>query len=241
MASRVRIGDMDVDVVFKDVKNVHLSVHPPSGAVRVTAPERMTLDTVRVFALAKRDWIKRQQRTLREQRRETPREYLERESHDVWGRRYLLHITEKDAAPMVELRHRTLWLQVRPGTDGAGRQTVVEGWYREQIKRAVPALLTHWEPIVGAKAQHVFVRRMKTKWGSCNPVSGNIRLNTDLAKKPRVCLEYVLVHELVHLLEPTHNARFVELMDRLMPNWAVHRAVLNSLPLRHEQWGVYMD
>lgn len=197
----------------------------------------MSLDTIRVFAISKLDWIKRQQQKLQEQERETPREYLDRESHYAWGKRYLIVVSENEQAPSVELKHSEMLLMVRPGTNEARRQAIVEAWYREQLKRAVPPLLAKWEPLVGANVERVFVQRMKTKWGSCNTATRSIRLNSDLAKKPRDCLEYIVVHEMVHLLEPTHNARFIALMDRLMPQWRIRREQLNQLPVRHENWG----
>lgn len=236
MASQIKLGDIAVDVVLKDIKNVHLSVYPPTGRVRISAPKRMSMETIRVFAVSKIDWIKRQQQKLREQERETPRDYLERESHYLWGQRYLLEVVECDEPPSIELKHRRMVLRVRPGTDGVRRQALVEEWYRNQIKSAVPPLLKHWQPRVGVKVKRFFVRRMKTKWGSCNHTARTIRLNTELAKKPPECLEYIVVHELVHLLEPTHNPRFLELMDRFMPNWKYHRQTLNQLPVRKERW-----
>jgi predicted metal-dependent hydrolase len=232
MVSQIQLGDIAVDVVLKDIKNVHLSVYPPTGRVRISAPRRMSMETIRVFAISKLDWIKRQQKKLREQERETPREYLDRESHYVWGKRYLLTITESDEPPSIGLTHSRLILQVRPHTEEKKRQTLLEEWYRVQLKKAVPPLLARWEPLLGVKVERFFVQRMKTKWGSCNHQARTIRLNTELAKKPVEYLEYIVVHELVHLLEPTHNARFVELMDRFMPNWQFYRQVLNRLPVR---------
>lgn len=237
MGTRIELGDIIVDVVFKEIKNVHLTVHPPAGRVRVAAPSRMSLDTIRTFVIAKLGWIKQQQRKLQGQERETPREYLDRESHYVWGKRYLLKIVQADAAPQVELKHTIIVLRVRPGTDADKMQVILDAWYREQLKQAVPALVAKWEPLVGVKVGRCFVQRMKTKWGSCNRRTRSIRLNTDLAKKPRQCLEYILVHEMVHLLEPTHNARFVSLMDTFMPKWQHYRKMLNRLPVRHEEWG----
>jgi predicted metal-dependent hydrolase len=234
--AQIMLGDIAVDVVLKDIKNVHLSVYPPAGRVRISAPKRMSLATIRVFAISKLDWIKRQQTKLRTQERETPREYVDRESHDVWGKRYLLTVAESDAAPSVELQHGRLLLRVRPGTDAAKRGAQVEDWYRAQLKAAVPPLLARWQPRLGVRVERVFVQRMKTRWGSCNPKARTIRLNTELAKKPAACLEYIVLHELVHLLEPSHNARFVALMDRFMPRWQFHRQVLNRLPVRREQW-----
>lgn len=236
MALQIELGDITIDVVLKDIKNVHLSVYPPAGRVRISAPMRMSLDTIRVFAISKLDWIKQQQTKLREQERETPREYVERESHHVWGKRYLLTVTESDEPPTVELKHSRMLLRVRPGTGEEKRQALVEAWYREQLKEAVPPLLARWQPRLDVQAERWFVQRMKTKWGSCNHRARTIRLNTELAKKPRECLEYIVVHELVHLLEPTHNARFIALMDRFMPRWQIHRQVLNQLPVRQETW-----
>lgn len=236
MASTIRLGDLAVEVVFKDIKNVHLSVHPPAGRVSISAPNRMTLSTVRLFAISKLNWIRQQQRKIRAQDRELEREYLERESHYLWGKRYLLSVQEHDAPPEVELKHRKILLHVRFNTTEDLRERIVDSWYREQLKLATPPLIAKWEPLLKVKVLRFFVQRMKTKWGSCNHIAGNIRLNTDLAKKPRECLEYIVVHEMVHLLEPTHSARFVALMDRFIPNWQSCRDALNHLPVRHEKW-----
>ena len=238
MVTRLKLGDIAVDVVLKDIKNVHLGVYPPTGRVRISAPSRMSLDTIRVFAISRLDWIKRQQRKLREQERETPREYLDRESLYVWGKRYLLSVDERDQAPAVALKHSRIILSVRAGTDQPAKEAVVAQWYREQIKSAVPELIATWEPLLGVSVNRVFVQQMKTKWGSCNQRAGTIRLNTELAKKPKECLEYIVVHEMVHLLEPTHNAHFVALMDRFMPRWQFCRQRLNHLPIRHEDWNM---
>lgn len=237
MAETIELGDIKVEVVKKDIKNIHLSVYPPAGRVRISAPSRMSLDTIRVFVISKLGWIKQQQQKFQSQARETPREYLDRESHYVWGKRYLLRVIESDTAPVVELKHSRMFLHVRPGTDAVKKQIIMETWYREQLKQALPPLIAKWEPLMGVQVARFFVQRMKTRWGSCNPGARRIRLNTDLAKKPRECLEYVVVHEMVHLLEPTHNARFVALMDQFMPKWQFYRDVLNRLPVRHEDWG----
>jgi predicted metal-dependent hydrolase len=236
MARHVRFGEIEADVVLKEIKNVHLSVHPPTGRVRIAAPSRMSLDTIRVFAISKVPWIRQQQKKFREQKRETPREYLDRESHYVWGHRYLLKLVETDARPSIELSHRQLILRTRRGSDRSTKQKLLDAWYREQVKAAVAPLMEKWEHLMGVKVQRVFVRRMKTKWGSCNKKNGTIRLNTDLAKKPRPCLEYIVVHELTHLLERTHNRRFIALMHQFLPKWQASREVLNSLPVRSENW-----
>ncbi len=197
----------------------------------------MNLDTIRIFVISKLGWIKQEQRKLREQERETPREYLDRESHYVWGERFLLQVVEHPAAPRVELKHRTLILQVRPGSDVAKKKEVLARWYRDQIRAALPELTARWEPRLGVEVARFFVQHMKTKWGGCTPTTRTIRLNTELAKKPRECLEYILVHEMVHLIEPTHNARFLRLMDTHMPMWRERREELNRAPLAHEEWG----
>ena len=236
MAVTLKLADVTVDVQQKDIKHLHLTVHPPEGRVRIAAPLHMKLDTIRVFAISKLAWIRQQQRKLREQAREAPREFVDRESHFVWGRRCLLHVVEVDAAPSVELRHTRLTLRVRQGASRDQRQAVMSQWYREQIKASLPALLSIWEPRLGVNARQTFVQKMRTKWGSSNPLARNIRLNSELAKKPVECLEYVLVHELLHLLEPTHSARFVALMDQHLPDWAHRRQVLNAMPVGHEDW-----
>ena len=167
--SKLHLGDIAVDVVLKDIRNVHLSVHPPTGRVRISAPRRMRLDTIRVFAISKLAWIRQQQRKLREQERETPREYLERESHFVWGRRHLLTVAESEGPPSIEVRHNRLVLRVPPRSGEDKRRAVVEAWYRERLKDAVPPLVARWERVLGVRVARFFVQRMKTRWGSCNP------------------------------------------------------------------------
>lgn len=230
------LGDLRAEVTRKAIKHVHLSVLPPAGKVRVAAPKGMALDTIRLFVISKLGWIRAQQRKLQSQERETPREFLNKESHYLWGKRYLLEITFANAAPSVSLTPRKLHIHVRPGADQARCEEVLEGWYRQQVREAVSALLEKWEPLLKVRATRVFVQRMRTKWGSCTQSLGYIRLNTDLAKKPPECLEYIVVHELVHLLERTHNERFTALMDLHLPQWQLLRRRLNKLPVRHEDW-----
>ncbi len=232
MTTVLDIAGIDVRVVRKDVRNLHLSVLPPGGTVRVTAPKWMGEEAIRLFALGKLGWIKRQRGRMRGQDREPAREYVDRESHQVWGQRYLLKIVEQETAPSIELRHRKLVMRVRPGTDAARRERILYGWYRDQMRQALPALLDRWGALVGARPRHVHIQRMKTKWGSCTPDNASIRLNTELAKKPPECLDYILLHELVHLREPSHGPGFVQTMDRLMPQWRDRRDALNRLPVR---------
>jgi predicted metal-dependent hydrolase len=154
----------------------------------------------------------------------------------VWGRRYLLRIVEADKPPAVELSPNTLYLHVRPGTSATKREAVLTAWYRQQLQEVAPALIAKWEPVMGVKVARLSIRQMKTRWGSCTPATRAIRLNTELAKKPAVCLEYIVVHELAHLLEPSHNQRFVSLMNGFLPQWRDIRDLLNDQPVRHEQW-----
>lgn len=234
--STIKLGDIAVDVVLKDIKNVHLSVYPPHGAVRISAPRHMKFETVRVFVISKLSWIKRERKKLQDQARETPRAYLDRESHYVWGERYLLRIEERNAAPQVSLEPRHLVLQVRPGTDSDKRHAIIARWYRLQVRAAATELISKWPPITNVTVSQVFVQKMKTKWGSANPTARSIRLNVELAKKPRPCLEYIVVHEMAHLIEPTHNERFQALMDHFLPKWRNQRDELNATPLAYEQW-----
>lgn len=230
MTTTLKLGDIIIDVVRKDIKNVHLSVYPPSGAVRLAAPTRMAPETLRVFAVSKLGWIKQQRRKFREQEREAPREYIDRESHYVWGKRYLLRIIERDAAPQVTLTPSRLILQIRPGTPRDKRHDILEAWYRQQIHATAPALIKKWSRQLRVAPPRYFVQRMKTKWGSCSR-HGNIRLNTELAKRPSESLEYIIAHELTHLLESSHNPRFVRLLDHHLPHWRSRRNALNRLPL----------
>ena len=236
MAETLVLGDIAVDVVLKDIKNVHLSVHPPAGRVRIAAPRRTDMETIRLFAISKLSWIRQQQRKLLEQEREAPRDYIERESHYVWGKRFLMTVIEAEHRPAIELKHRQMVLTIRPGADEAKRRQVVEDWFREQVRGAAGELIAVWEPKLNVRVAKLFIQRMKTRWGSCNSRACTVRLNSELAKKPRECLEYILVHEMLHILEPTHNERFLALMSHFMPNWKHRRQVLNRLPVRHEDW-----
>jgi hypothetical protein len=236
MKSQFQIGDLAVEVVHKNIKNVHLSVHPPVGRVTIAAPIAMKMDTLRVYIIAKLGWIRSQQQKMLLQDREPPREFLNRESHYLWGQRYLMQVCEADAPPSIAIRNNHLVMNVRQNMGVDKKQELLDGWYRDQLKQVIPAILAHWEPQIGVTTNRFFVQRMKTQWGSCNPSAKNIRINTELAKKPRECLEYIVVHELMHLLEPSHNERFVKLMDQHMPKWHSHRQLLNSLPLRYQQW-----
>ena len=237
MTTRLEVGVIAVEVVQKDIKNVHLSVHPPHGRVTIAAPLRMSMDTIRVFAVSRIGWIRQQQAKLQGQEREAPREYLDRESHYVWGKRYLLRMEEHDGPPVIALKPRWMVMRLRPGADDTRKRAILEEWYREQIKLAVPPLLAKWEPVLGVTVKRFFVQRMKTKWGSCSPERQGIRLNTELARKPPACLEYIVVHEMAHLIERHHNDRFGGLLSGCLPHWRQLRQVLNGAPLSHADWG----
>ena len=233
---RIELGGLSVEVVRKRIKNIHLSVYPPNGRVRISAPKWVGLDSIRLFAVSTLGWIRKQQQKLKEQERETPREFLDRESHQVWGRRVLLQIEHDRSGPPVELSPGKLILRVRPDSTVERKRAVLDEWYREQVKAVAPELIAKWERVLEVSVAGFFVQKMKTLWGSCNPRRRTIRLNTELAKKPPECLEYIVVHELVHLLERSHGPRFVALMDRHLPKWRFYKAELNRLPIRHEDW-----
>jgi predicted metal-dependent hydrolase len=237
MPERIQLGDISVEVFRKKIKNIHLSVHPPEGHVRISSPSRYTLEKIRAYALTKLVWIKQQQRKLQEQPRESPHQYTDKESHYLWGKRYLIKLMETDGSPQVELKGQNMILHLRAGASLERRTEIVEEWYRELLKSGIPRLIAKWEPIIGVKVKGFFVQRMKTKWGSCSSARQTIRLNSELARKPRKCLEYLVVHEMIHILEPSHNARFRTLLDKHLPSWQNRKKTLNRLPVRHEKWG----
>ena len=236
MTSRIELDGMVLEVTKKDIKNVHLRVYPPTGAVRISAPLRMNLDTICGLVQAKLDWIRRQQQQLRDQQRDSGRGYRDRGSVYLWGERYLLDVVEMDAAPQVTIKHSTLVLQVRPGADEGKKISVIKGWYRQQMKALLPEWIERWESVIGVEVAQWGIRQMKTRWGTCNTHAGRVWLNLELSRKPPQCLEYVLVHEMVHLLERRHNHRFTSLMDQYLPDWRQRRDVLNRPPLIYEGW-----
>lgn len=232
----LQLGAVTVDLVRKDIKNVHLSVHPPTGRIRIAAPLSMETSAVRLFAVSKIDWIRKQQHKLAGQEREPSREYLDRESHFLWGRRYLLRVASDDGPRRVERTHSTLVLHSHRGDTSEHHAATMSRFYREQVRTEAAPLVEQWSKRLGVQVTAVRVRRMRTKWGSCTPTSCTIRLNSELAKKPRECMEYVVVHELAHMLDPTHGKRFVAVLTRHVPQWQAIRSRLNALPLRDEDW-----
>lgn len=231
------ISDIIIDVVRKDIKNIHLAVYPPTGRVRLAAPLQVSEDAIRLFAVSKLAWIKRNQRKFEGQERITPREFLNRESHYFMGERYLLNIIEAEAPPKVILKNKTyINLFVRPGTPTAKRLEIMNEWYRIQLKKFIPDLIEKWEKMLGVEVDEWQVKQMKTKWGSCNIEQKRIWINLELAKKPEHCLEYIIVHEMIHLLERHHNDRFHHHLETLLPNWRQLKDELNQLPVSHAEW-----
>ena len=231
MTETIQLGEVRIAVTRKAVKHVHLSVNPPLGHVTLVVPTATRIEVARAYAISKLAWIRAQQTTLLAQARETPRQFVERESHMLWGHRYLLSVVEKDTKPTVNQDHRRITLTVRPGSTQAKREEVMDEWRRALLHQVVPALIVKWESKLSVKVSGYFLQRMKTKWGSCNHLAGNIRLNTELSKKPKDLLEYVIVHEMLHLIEPTHGERFVALLTEHYPMWRDARTELNRLPL----------
>ena len=235
---QIDLGNIIVDVIHKDIKNIHLSVYPPAGRVKIAAPFRMDLETIRLFAISKLGWIRRQQEKFLNQEREAPREYLTKESHYFLGKRYLMKIiVVESSTPKVFINHDKLILQVRDKSNIDQKHTILQEWYRRQLKEIVPKYITKWEEIMNLKFLDFGIKKMRTKWGTCNREAKRIWINLELAKKPPECLEYIVVHEMVHLLERNHNERFIAYLDKFLPQWRHYKEELNRLPISHTEWG----
>ena len=235
--SHIEVQEITVEVVRKDIKNFYIGVHPPNGQVRASAPLTFDDDAVRMAVISRLSWIRRQQATFIKQDRQSQREFVTGESHYFAGRRYRLDVVERDAPPKVWLPNNTkIALRVRPGSDRNTRESIIHRWYREHLRSQLPPLLGKWKAKLGVSVNEVRIKKMKTLWGSCNIEAKRIWLNLELAKKPSSCLVYILVHEMVHLLEREHNDRFRELMDKHLPQWRTYRDTLNRAPLAHENW-----
>lgn len=236
--NHITIAGIRVEIVHKDIKNLHLGVYPPNGRVRVAAPLVLSDEAVRLAVIEKLAWVKKHKARFKDQPRQSQREMVNGESHYFLGQRYRLRVHEQAGAPKVALRGiATMDLFVRPGASQEQREAILLGWYREQLKALLPPLLEKWQTVIEVRASSWGIKKMRTKWGSCSIKAHRIWLNLELAKRPTQCLEYVLVHELVHLLEKHHNERFVRLMDQFMPHWKVYRDELKQIPLGHEPWG----
>lgn len=237
-AEKIAIANLEIDVIRKNIKNMHLAVYPPTGRIRLSAPQRTDAEVVRLFAISKLAWIKKHVKNFKEQPRETKRQYVTGESHYFLGNRFLLKVVEHNGYSKVDLigvKH--IQLKVKSGTSTEERGSIMKEWYRKELKKIVPELIEKWEKIIGVKANDWGIKHMRTKWGACNTDEKRIWLNLELAKKPMNCIEYIIVHELVHLLERHHNENFVKHMDQFMPKWRLHRDELNSLPVAHNDWG----
>jgi predicted metal-dependent hydrolase len=233
----IDVSGIPVEVVRKPIKYLHLSVHPPDGHVRVSAPSHIDDEAVRLAVISKLLWIRRHQETFADQPRQSQREMVSGESHYFLGRRYRLHVKERSGPNGVTLNGTSeLTMHLRPGTDQDKREQLLNTWYRRHMKELMPDLIGKWQPIIGVQVADWGIKKMKTRWGSCNTQDHRVWLNLELAKKPLHCIEYVLVHEMVHLLERQHTNRFKELMDRFLPQWRLHRDELNQSPLAHEEW-----
>ncbi len=234
----LEIGSLNIEIVRKDIKNIHLAVYPPNGRVRLATPLEVNEETIRLFVLSKLTWIKNQQRKFNNQERQSPREYIERESHYFQGKRYLLRVTEENKPPKVVLKSKTyLDLHIRPNTSLEQRQSILNEWYRVELKKRIQPLIEKWSPVIGVHVNDWQVKQMRTKWGTCNIEEKRIWINLELAKKPVSCLEFIVVHEMVHLLERHHNDRFLGLMNEFLPNWKGVKEELNRLPVSHGEWG----
>lgn len=233
----INIRGISVEVVRKDIKHFYIGVHPPNGHVRVSAPLHFDEDAIRLAVITRLAWIRKKQTAFAKQERQSEREFVTGESHYFEGRRYRLDVLEQDCPPKVWLPNNTkIALSVRPGSDRDKREAVLHRWYRQHLRAQLPPLLEKWEPKLGVSINEARIKKMKTLWGSCNIGAKRIWLNLELAKKTNSCLEYVLVHEMVHLLERDHNDRFRELMDTFLPQWRTYRDELNKAPLAHENW-----
>ncbi|HPD47668.1 MAG TPA: SprT family zinc-dependent metalloprotease [Anaerohalosphaeraceae bacterium] len=233
----IEVRGIDVEVVRKDIKNLHLGVYPPNGRVRVAAPLQLKDEAVRLAVISRLGWIQRQRKGFQQQDRQSRRQMVTGETHYVQGQRYRLDVIEDDCPPTIKRRNNTiLELRVPPGTAREKCEATLHRWYRRQLRSQIPALLAKWQPLVGVEVAHWGIRKMKTRWGTCNVDAGRIWLNLELAKKPASCLEYIVVHEMVHFLERHHTDRFKQLMDEFLPQWQLHREQLNRAPLSHEDW-----
>ncbi len=235
---KITIANLEIDVIRKDIKNMHLAVYPPNGRIKISAPSIADEEVVRLFAISKLNWIKKHVKNFREQPRESKRAIVTGESHYYLGKRYMLKVMEHPGYSKVELTGtKTIFLKIKPDLSNEERSAIFKEWYRKQLKQIVPELIIKWEKIIGVKSNDWGIKLMRTKWGACNIEEKRIWLNLELAKKPLICIEYIIVHELVHLLERNHNEKFIKHMDQFMPKWRLHRDELNSLPVAHNDWG----
>jgi predicted metal-dependent hydrolase len=232
------VRGIDVDVVYKDIKNLHIGVYPPMGRVRVAAPRHLDDDQVRLAVVHRLAWIRRQRDQLQSASRQSEREMVTGETHYVWGNRLRLKVVERPGRAHIEVEGSRLILYTPSERSAEQRRTVLDSWYREQLQSAVPKHIATWERKLQVVVPQWRVRRMKTKWGTCNRQTRHLTFNVELAKKHPDCLEYIVVHEIAHYYERNHGERFTKLMDDLMPDWRSRRDLLNGAPLSHQEWSI---
>lgn len=240
--STIVVNELTVRIFRKNIKRFNMSVCPPDGWIRVAAPEHFSDESIRLAVISRLGWIKRQIKSFEDQPRQSEREFTGRESHYYLGRRYLLYIVHTEKRPFVEIRNTNmLILNINENSEREERKKLLTDWYRQEMKRILPDIIKKWENKFNLKVSSYGIKRMKTKWGSCNPKHRRIWLNLELMKKPPYCIEYVVVHEIAHFLERHHNKRFFAHMDRIMPQWRTFKRELNGLPLAHERWKNHPD
>lgn len=229
--AKLTIGDIEIELIKKNIKNLHLSVHSPNGRVRISAPKKMDDDAIRLFAISKLPWIKKQQSRFINLEKQPEGKFISGENHYFLGHSYLLNVIYTNSRKQgVTIRNNTyLDLFVHEGSTKQQRKKVMREWYRSELKALIPSLIKKWEPIIGVRVNSWGVKLMKTRWGTCNIVAKRIWINLELAKKHPRCLEYIILHEMVHLLERLHNERFTAYMDRFLPHWRSIKAELNGL------------
>lgn len=228
----LEVSDLKIEVIKKDIKNMHLSVYPPNGRIRLAAPKNLDNEAIRLFVVDKLNWIRRQQREFQNQRREPVKEYVSGESHYFDGRRYLLKVIERYGKHELKIKNKTkLELYVRPGTKVENRKKVFDEFYRSYLKTILPEMIAVWEKTTQEKVESWNIRAMHTKWASCNIEERSLLFNLELAKKPRHCIDYIILHEILHLKERHHNEKFRALLDLNMPNWRSRKRELDELPV----------
>lgn len=227
----IRVANFDIDILYKEIKNVHLSVYPPTGRVTISAPAHMNNELLKVYAISRISWIRKQQKQLQSQEREPQKEYVNRETHYFKGKRYLLQIEQTTGKSYAEIRHKKLLCYTKPNKEKATKEKAIDTLYREYLNQTIPALIEKWKSILNVEVTEYGIKKMRTKWGTCNPIAKRIWINVELAKKPIHCLEYVVVHEMVHLLERKHNDKFVAHLNKHLPNWKQIKKELNELPV----------
>jgi len=234
---QLKVSGIDIGVTRKDIKNLHINILPPDGRVRVSAPLNMSQESIRLAIVSRLTRIKREQKSMSEYIRESRKEMISGESYYVDGNHYVLDVIEINKSPEIIIRNKkTIELRIRPNTSREKREQIMQEWLRNRMRNNLAELIPKWESIVSVKASYYGIKRMRTKWGSCNSEQKRIWLNLELAKKTPQCLEYVLVHEIIHILEPKHSDRFFELLDEYMPTWRIHRDTLDKPPLVHVDW-----